>query len=53
MSNDVSLIYVLVSRVFYNVHFRHFGELKMRFLLIRQRVLVSQLFWIYLCWDYK
>jgi len=52
-SNDVSLIYVIVSSLFHNVHFRHFGDLKMRFLLIRQRVLLSQLFWIYLCWDYK
>jgi len=42
ISNDESLIYVLVSGVFHNVHFRHFGELKMRFLLIRQRVLLSQ-----------
>jgi len=41
-SNDESLIYVLVSGVFYNVHFRHFVDLKMRFLLIRQRVLLSQ-----------
>jgi len=51
MSNDESLIYVLVYWVFHNVHFRHFGELKLRFLLIRQRVLLSQLFWIYLNWD--
>jgi len=42
MSNDESLIYVLVSGVFHYVHFRHFGELIMRFLLIRQRVLLSQ-----------
>jgi len=42
MSNDESLIYVLDSGVFHNVHFRHFGELKMRFLLIRQRFLLSQ-----------
>jgi len=42
MSNDESLIYVLVSLVFHNVHFRYFGELKMGFLLIRQRVLLSQ-----------
>jgi len=41
MYNEESLIYVLVSWVFHNVHFRHFGELKMRFLLIRQRVLLS------------
>jgi len=51
MSNDESLIYVIVSWVFHNVHFRHFGELKMWFLLIRQRVSLSQWFWIYLCWD--
>jgi len=48
MSNDESIIYVLVSGVFHNVHFRHFGELKLRFLVIRQRVLLSQWFWIYL-----
>jgi len=46
MSNDESLIYVIVSIVFNNVHFRHFGDLKMRFLLILQQVLLSQLFWI-------
>jgi len=51
MSNDESFIYVLVSWVFHNVHFRHFGELKMRFLLIRQWVWLSQWFWIYLCWN--
>jgi len=44
MSNDVSLIYLLVSWVFHNVHFRHFGVLKMRFLIIRRRVLLSQWF---------
>jgi len=38
MSNDVGLIYVQYSWVFINVHFRYFGELKIRFLLIRQRV---------------
>jgi len=42
MSYDESLNYVLVSWVFHNVHFQHFGELKMRLLLIRQRVLLSQ-----------
>jgi len=42
MNNDDSLIYVLVSLVFHNVHFRHLGDLKMRILLIRQRVLLSQ-----------
>jgi len=31
MSNDESLIYVLVSGVYHNVHFRHFGELKCDF----------------------
>jgi len=47
MSNDESLVYVLVYWVFHNVHFRHFGDLKMRFLLIRQRILLSQWFLIY------
>jgi len=42
MSNFDSLVYVLVSPVFYNVHFQHFGDLKMRFLIIRYRVLLSQ-----------
>ena len=51
ISNEDSLINVLVSWVFHNVHFRHFGGLIMRFLFIRQRVLLSQWFWIYLCWD--
>jgi len=51
MSNDEGLILVLVSWVFHNVHFRHFVELNMRFMLIRQLVLISQWFWIYLCWD--
>jgi len=51
MTNDESLVYVLVSWVFHNVHFRHFGGLKMRFLIIRQRVLLSQWIWICLCWD--
>ena len=46
-----SLIYLLVSLVFSNVHFRHFGDLKMRFLLIRQQVFLIQWFWIYFCWD--
>ena len=40
MSNDETLISVLFSWVFHNVHFRHFGVLKMRFLIIRQRVLL-------------
>ena len=53
MSNDETVIYVLVSWVLHNVHFRHFGELKMRFMLIRHRVLLRQWFWIYLYWDYK
>jgi len=53
MSNDDSLIYVLVSWVLHNVPFRLFGDLKMRFLLISQRVLLSQWFWIYLCWNLK
>jgi len=51
MLNDVSLIYVVVNLVFHNVHFRHFGDLKLLFLIIRQRVLLSQWFWIHLCWD--
>jgi len=42
MSNDESLIYVLRYLEFHNVHFRDFGYLKMRFLLIRQRILLSQ-----------
>jgi len=42
MSNDDSLVYVLVSLVFHNVHFLHFGPHKKRFLIIRQRVLLSQ-----------
>jgi len=50
MFNDESLIYGLVPWVFHNVHFRHFGELKMRFLFIRQRVLLSQWFWLSLYW---
>jgi len=51
MSNDESLIYVLVSWVYHNVYYQQLGDLKMRFLLIRQRVLLSQWFWIYSCWD--
>jgi len=51
MSNDEILICVLNSGVLHNVHFRHFGELKMRFLLIRQRVKLNQQFWIYKDWD--
>jgi len=38
MSNDERLIYVLFSWLFHNVHFCHFGSLKMRFLISRQRV---------------
>ena len=41
MSNDESLIYVFVSLVFHILHFRQFGDMKMRLLLIRQRVLLS------------
>jgi len=44
MSNDETLIYVLIPWVFHNVHFRHYGQLKMRFLLIRQRVLLRKFF---------
>jgi len=51
MSKVDTLIYVLVSREFHNVHFRYFGNLKMRFLIIRQQVLLCQWFWIYFCWD--
>jgi len=51
MSKDISLIYVFVSWVFHILHFRHFGELKMRFLLICQRVILSQWFCIYMYWD--
>jgi len=51
MSNDESLIYVLLSRVFHNWNFRRFGVLKMLFLLIRQQVLLCQWFWIYFFWD--
>jgi len=51
MCNDESVIYVLVSWVLHNVHFRHFGELKMWFLLICQRVLLSQWFSIYFLWN--
>jgi len=38
---DESLIYVLVPIVFHNDHFRDLGDLKMRFLLIRHRVILS------------
>jgi len=53
MSNVESLIYVLVSWVFHNVHFRNFGDLKVRFLLILQRDLLRHWFWIYLIWEEK
>jgi len=43
-AKDVSLIYVRVSWVFRIVNFRHFGGLKLRFLLIRQRDLNRQRF---------
>jgi len=52
MSKFESLIYVLVSWVFHNVHFLHFYVLKMRYLIIRQRVWLNQWLWIYLFWDY-
>jgi len=42
MSNDESLIYLLVSGVFRNVHFRHFGKLNMRFQLIHQWALLKK-----------
>jgi len=42
MSNDKILIYVLVSLVFHNVNFRHFGGLKMQFQIIHRLVLLSQ-----------
>jgi len=44
MSNDERLIYVLVSWVFHNLHFRHFGKLKMLFQLIHQWVLLKKKF---------
>ena len=53
MSNDESLKYVTVSFVFHNVLFRHFIWVKMRFLFIRQRDLLSQTFWMHFCWDKK
>jgi len=53
MSSDEILMYVLLTWVFLNVNFRHFGGLIMRFLFIRQRVILSQLIWMYLCWDLK
>jgi len=46
MSNDERYIYVLVPSVFHNFHFWSFGDVKMRFLLIRQRFLLNQIFWI-------
>jgi len=48
MSNIESLIFVLVSWVLHKVHIRNFVDLKMRFLLILQRVLLRHWFWIYL-----
>jgi len=51
MSNYDNLIYVLVSWVFHNVHFRHFRKLKMRFYYIRQWDLLKKI-WIHLYWDY-
>ena len=42
MSNYDNVIYKLVSLVFNNVHFRHFGKLKMRFQYIRQWVLLKK-----------
>jgi len=50
-SNDERKIYELISWMFHNVHFRHFDELKMRYLLILQRILLSQWLWIYVYWD--
>ena len=43
MSNDESLIYVLVSWVFHNLHFRNIGKLKMRFQYIRQWGLLKKI----------
>jgi len=43
MSNYDNVIYKLVSWVFHNVHFRHFGKLKMRFQYIRQWVLLKKI----------
>jgi len=34
-----NLVYLLFSYVFHNVYFQNFGELKLRFMLIRQQVL--------------
>ena len=48
-----NFIYVIVSKVFHNVHFRHLGDLEMRFLNIRQQVGWIQILCIYLCWDSK
>jgi len=44
MSNDEGLIYLLVPWVLNIVHFRHFCDLKKRFLLIRQRVISVNVF---------
>jgi hypothetical protein len=44
MSNDERLIYVLDTLVLHNVHFRHFGTLKIRFQLIRQWILLRKNF---------
>jgi len=43
MSNYDNQIYVLVSRVFHNIHIRHFGKLKMRFQYIHQWVLLKKI----------
>jgi len=43
MSIGDILIYVLVSLMFNNVHFRHFGFLKMQFLIIRQMGLIKSM----------
>jgi len=43
MSNYDNLFYVLVSRMFHNVLFRHFGKLKIRFQHIRQWVVLKKI----------
>jgi hypothetical protein len=45
ISNEDNLVNVLISWVFQNVYFRHFDDLKMRFLLLPKRGLLSHWFW--------
>jgi len=44
MSNDQTLIYVLITWVFQNVYFGRFAKLNMRLLLIGQRDLLRKFF---------